>query len=97
MNMELTNELYKKGTSSIPGYRMDYSVKYVDEVVKTVTAQVKKLSEVDGAKKELWVGNCMLDLETNRYVFSFTNSATVTAADRAAIFADFEKTIKALV
>lgn len=94
--MELTNEVYKKGTSSIPGYRLDYSVKYVSEVVKTITAQVKKLSEVDDVKKEQWIGNCMLDMETNRYVISFTNSSAVTAEDRAAVFSDFEKTLKAL-
>lgn len=94
--MELTNEVYKKGTSSIPGYRLDYSVRFVDDVVKTVTAQVKKLLEVDGAKKEQWIGNCMLEMETNRYVISFTNSSAVTAEERAAVFSDFEKTLKAL-
>lgn len=94
--MELTNEVYKKGTSSLAGYRLDYSVKCVDDVVKTVTAQVKKLSETDGVNQEKWVGNCMFDLGADRYVVSFTNSAAVTAQDRAAIFADFEKTIQAL-
>lgn len=95
--MELINEIYKRGTSSLPGYRLDYSVKYVGESVKTITAQVKKLSEADGVNQEKWVGNCMYDLGANRYVVSFTNSAAVTAQDRAAIFADFEKTIQALV
>jgi len=94
--MELSNETIRKGTSSIPGYRLEYSVRYTDDTVKTISAQVKKLSEADGVKKESWVGNCMLDMETNRYVLSFTNPAAVPPEDRAGIFADFEQTLRTL-
>ena len=91
MNMELTNEVYKKGTSSIPGYRLDYSVKYVSDAIRIITAQIKKLSEVVGVKSEKWIGNALIDVDTNRYVFSLTNSKVVSAEERAIIFADFEK------
>lgn len=95
--MELSNEVIKKGTSSIPGFRLEYSVTYVDDKVKSISAQVKKLIDSEGVKTEKWVGNASLDLNLNWYTFNFTDYKVVTADDRAAIFADFEKTIKTLL
>ncbi len=94
--MELTNEIVKKGVSGIPGYRLEYSVTYREDKVVTITAQIRKLAEADGVKSERYVGQASLDFPANRLSVGITDYNSVSADERAAIVADFEKTIKAL-
>nr|DAV78514.1 MAG TPA: hypothetical protein [Caudoviricetes sp.] len=92
--MKMTDKTIRQGVSEISGFRLDYTITYIESIVCKVEAEIRRVSSENTPEKH--IGYALNSLEPLRYTFQITAEA-VTAEERRTLIDDFEKTIKELM
>ena len=87
--MDFTENTIRTGQAVVGDYRLDYSITYNKDKLMKIEAQVKQVS----ASAPSYAGNILYVESTKKYSCSLSGTS---AEVRAALLADFEKTITEL-